>query len=367
MKKVGFIGWRGMVGSVLIQRMLEEGDFEKILPVFFTSSQYGKLAPKFGQSEKFLKSAFDLNELESLDIIVSCQGNDYTKNIYPKLRKIGWIGYWLDSSSALRMCQDSVIVLDPINYKYIKNSIDNGVKNFICGNCIVNLMLIALGGLFKEKLIDWVYVSTYQAISGAGSKILNKLFNQISQVGYYIFNHFSSLSENLLFIERKINNFIKTKQKNDSIFSRPYFSNLFPWIDEKAKTGQTKEELKLKLEVNKVLNNKDECIPIDGICVRIDSFRCHSQSLLLKLKRNISIKEIKKILVSQNNIVKIVPNELNSTIDQLTPMVISGTLDVFIGRLRKLNIGKKYLSAFTIGDQLLWGASEPLRRILLML
>lgn len=366
MKKVGFVGWRGMVGSVLVQRMLEEGDFNKIYPVFFTTSQFGKRAPRYGQSKEYLRNAFDYNQLKLLDVIVSCQGEHYTRKIYSNLRKIGWSGYWLDTSSVLRMKKDSIIVLDPINYDCIVNGIKNGVKNFVSGNCVVNLMLIALGGLFKKKLIEWISFSTYQAASGAGSYILNKLFFQIKNVNSYIINKLSDLNKNVLFLEKRVTEFIKDQKKSNKNFEEPLFSNLIPWIDKRNNIGQSREEYKIGLEINKILNSSLN-IPIDGICVRVSSFRCHSQSLLIKLKKNISIRKIENIILSDNSIIDIIPNEMNLTIDKLNPISVSGKLKVLIGRLRKLNIGKKYLSAFIVGDQLLWGASEPIRRVLLML
>lgn len=359
MKKVGFIGWRGLVGSALIQRIVEEGDMLNIYPVFFTSSQYGDLAPDYGQYEKFLQNAFDFNQLRSLDIIVSCQGNDYTKRVHPKLRKIGWSGYWLDSASFLRMKKDSVIVLDPVNYFFIKKSIFRGFKDFICGNCIANLMLISLYGLFNEDLIDWVSYSTYQAVSGAGSDQFYKLLIQIKELNCYFKNKPISSFKNILFLEKDINQFIK----NNSYFSSSLVFNLVPWIDKKMNNGQTREEWKIQEEINKILNFK-RFIFIDGICVRINSLRCHSQSLIVKLKKDISIKEINNLLLYDKDIINIIPNDPFLISKKLNPVYVSGKLKVFIGKIRKLNIGKKYLSIFSVGDQLLWGAAEPIRRVL---
>lgn len=362
MKKVGFVGWRGMVGSVLIQRMIEEGDIFKISPIFFTSSQYGNLAPDFGQYEKFLQNAFNLDILKYLDIIVSCYGNNYTKKIYPKLRQIGWSGYWIDSASYLRMNKNSIIVLDPINRLFIEKSINNGFKNFICGNCIVNLMLISLNGLFHENLIEWISYSTYQAISGAGSDKVYKLLMQCKKLNKY----FKKKSTNLLHIIYLIENSINKLVEIDDIFSPALIFNLIPWIDKKMNNGQSVEEWKIQVEINKILNYEKN-VPIDGICVRINSLRCHSQYFTIKLKKDISIKEINTLLLYNKNLVNIIPNDPVLTAKKLNPVFVSGKLKTFIGRVRKLNIGKRYLSIFSIGDQLLWGAAEPIRCVLSML
>lgn len=362
MKKVGFVGWRGMVGSVLIQRIVEEGDISKISPIFFTSSQYGKVAPNYGQDEKFLQNAFDFDQLISLDIIVSCYGNCYTEKVYLKLRKMGWCGYWVDSASFLRMKKDSVIVLDPVNYSFIKKSIISGFKDFICGNCVANLMLISLYGLFNENLIKWISYSTYQAISGAGSSQFYKLLIQIKELNNYFQERSINVFDNILFLERNINKFFK----NNDFFSSSLVFNLIPWIDKKMHNGQSKEEWKIQEEVNKILSLKN-FVFIDGICVRVNALRCHSQSLIVKLKKDISINEIKNLLLYNKDIINIIPNDPYLVTKKLNPIYVSGKLQVFIGKIRKLSIGKKYLSIFSVGDQLLWGAAEPIRRVLSIL
>lgn len=367
MKKIGFVGCRGLVGTVLLQRMLEEGDFLKVNPIFFTTSQEGKLAPNFGQQEKFLYNAFDYDKLITLKIIVNCHGSNYTNKVYLKLRKMGWNGYWVDSSFILRMKKNSIISLDPVNINDIKIGIEKGIKDFIIGNCTVNLLLIALGGLFEKDLIEWISISSYQAVSGAGSYEMYKFLLHICKIFNSFKKYLKNLSNNILFVEKKVTKFLfKNIQQKNKNFDTSYVANLIPWIDKKFIDGRTKEEWKLQTETNKILNKK-EIIPIDGTCVRIGALRCHSQSLVIKMKKNISIMNIKKIISSHNKWVKIIPNEYNTTLKNLTPVSVSGTLNIPIGRIRKLNFGKEYLSVFTVGDQLLWGAAEPLRRILKIL
>ncbi|BGI50926.1 MAG: aspartate-semialdehyde dehydrogenase [Arsenophonus endosymbiont of Ceratovacuna japonica] len=367
MKNVGFIGWRGIVGSVLLQRMIEEGDLNYINPIFFTTSQYGKLAPNYGQNQKILQNAFDFDYLKELDIIISCHGSKYTDCVYYKLREIGWLGYWIDSSSSLRMKEDSIIILDPVNRQHIDISLNKGIKTFIGSNCTVSLMLMALAGLFNENLIEWISIATYQAASGAGANNMRELLLQMGELYSQISYELQNSSDNILLIEKKVSDFMHSGKVSTKFFDVILAGSLIPWIDKKLDNGQSREEYKWQYETNKILNSINYMIPIDGLCVRIGSLRCHSQAFTIKLKKNISINDIEKILTIHNNWVKIIPNERESTIQSLTPASVTGTLNIPIGRLRKLNIGLKYLSAFTVGDQLLWGAAEPLRRMLSIL
>lgn len=364
MKSVGFVGWRGMVGSVLMQRMIEEKDFEEIKSIFFSTSQHGKKIPKYLKQNGLIENAFNIDLLKELDIIITCQGSQYTDKIHKKLRKIGWNGYWIDSASFLRMKNDAIIILDPINKKYIENGIDKGIKDFIGGNCTVSLMLMSLGGLFINKLIEWISVSTYQAASGAGSSYMRELLLQMGSLYDYIKKEIRIST--ILDIEKKVTECSKSNEFPKKNFIVPLAGSLIPWIDTKLKNGQSKEEWKGQAETNKILNNKNPVL-IDGLCVRIGSLRCHSQSFTIKLKKDISLSEIYNILQEQNTWVKVVPNNKDKSIHQLTPVAVTGTLTVPIGRIRKLNFGSKYISAFTVGDQLLWGAAEPLRRMLKLL
>lgn len=368
MKFVGLIGWRGMVGSVLIQRMLEEKDFEKFHPIFFSSSQYGEKIPKYiSKNENIIQNAFDIEQLKELDIILTCQGSNYTNKMYKNLRNIGWDGYWIDASSTMRMQKDTIIVLDPINYKSIKKGINNGIKNFIGGNCTVSLMLMSLGGLFVNDLIEFISVATYQAASGAGSLYMRELIMQMGTLYSSIHTEIQNKSYSILKIEKKITKL----SREDNIlpvdnFTVPLVGNLIPWIDKKLKNGQSKEEWKGQAETNKILNKKHPIL-IDGLCIRISSLRCHSQAFTIKLKKNIAISDIENLLKNQNSWVKIIPNNQKDSLKELTPVSVTGTLKIPIGRIRKLNFGANYISAFTVGDQLLWGAAEPLRRTLCLL
>ncbi|QJC37433.1 aspartate-semialdehyde dehydrogenase [Enterobacteriaceae endosymbiont of Donacia thalassina] len=369
MKNVGFIGWRGMVGSILIQRMLKKKDFDNINAIFFTTSQYGKSTSNFNikNKHKKLENAYDFKKLFELDIIITCQGSKYTDKVYFKLRKIGWNGYWIDASSNLRTLNDSVIVLDPINLKYIQQKLNMGVKTFVGGNCTVSLMLMALGGLFKNNLIDWLYVSTYQAASGAGAKFMKELILQIQYISKNIPNLAYNSSYNILDIEQKISKQMYSSSFPKNYFHIPLINNLIPWIDKKMNNnGQTKEEWKGQFETNKILNT-NKIIPIDGVCVRIATLRSHSQSFTIKLNKNLSIDNLTQIINSHNKWVKIIPNNFDDTINFLTPAFVSGKLDIVVGRIKKINIDKNCFSIFSVGDQLLWGASEPLRRMLKLL
>ncbi|URJ25049.1 aspartate-semialdehyde dehydrogenase [Candidatus Blochmannia ocreatus (nom. nud.)] len=369
-KTVGFVGWRGMVGSVLINRMKKNHDFKHFHSIFFSTSQIGKNAPNIQHSQEFrLQNAWDIDLLHSLDIIVTCQGSAYSNIIYPKLNKTGWTGYWIDSASHLRMNKDAIIILDPINYLFIENSINNGIKTFVGGNCTVSLMLMSLGGLFAHNLIEKIFVSTYQAASGYGARAIYELITQIKQIYNIIDDTLTkSPAMKILELENKITTFSKTDKLATDCFKAPLICNIIPWIGNYMCHGQTQEEWKGQAETNKILNYTDnKPIIIDSMCARVGALRCHSQSFMIKLKKNIPLKEIETILQSHNKWVKVIPNEAIHSLKQLTPVGVSGTLTVPIGRLRKLNAGKKYISAFSVGDQLLWGAAEPLRRMLIKL
>lgn len=368
MKNVGFIGWRGMVGSVLMDRMQQENDFANINPVFFTTSQAGQPAPTFGgKNAGTLKNAFDIEELKKLDIIVTCQGGDYTNEVYPKLKATGWNGYWVDAASALRMEKEAIIVLDPVNQHVISEGLKNGVKTYVGGNCTVSLMLMALGGLFEKDLVEWISVATYQAASGAGAKNMRELLVQMGELNGEVKELLADPNSSILDIERAVTAKMRDKDFPIDNFDAPLAGSLIPWIDKLLESGQTKEEWKGYAETNKILGLSDNPIPVDGLCVRIGALRCHSQAFTIKLKRDIPLAEIEQILASHNEWVKVIPNDKESTLRELTPTKVTGTLSVPVGRLRKLNLGPEYLAAFTVGDQLLWGAAEPIRRILVQL
>ena len=364
--KTGLIGWRGMVGSVLLERMNEENDFNFITPSFFSTSQVGMKSPDFGNGSSTLLDAYNINQLMEMDIIISCQGGDYTNKIHPLLRDSGWKGYWIDAASSLRMSNDSVIILDPVNRKIIHQSIEEGKKDYIGGNCTVSLMLMAIGGLFKANLIDWVSSMTYQAASGAGAQNMRELLDQMSKLGSCAEKKLLDPYSSILDIDRSVSHQMSKKDFNVTNFSVPLAGSLIPWIDKLVEDGQTREEWKGYAETNKILNNK-ELISIDGICVRIGAMRSHSQAMTIKLKKDVSINEIENIIKNDNDWTGIIPNEKDATLKYLTPAAVSGSLDIPVGRLRKMKMGNEYLSAFTVGDQLLWGAAEPLRRMLRIL
>ena len=366
MKNVGFVGWRGMVGSVLMQRMVEEHDFDYINPVFFSTSQAGQAAPTFGGKTGTLQSADNIDALKALDIIVTCQGGDYTSEIYKKLRATGWQGYWIDAASTLRMEDDAIIVLDPVNKANIHAALDKGIKTFVGGNCTVSLMLMSLGGLFAENLVDWISVSTYQAASGGGARHMRELLTQMGMLNAEVAKELQDPNSSILDIERKVTQKMRDGSLPTDNFGVPLAGSLIPWIDKALDNGQSREEWKGQAETNKILGTK-EIIPVDGLCVRIGALRCHSQSFTIKLKKDISVPEVEKLLAAHNDWVKVVPNDRELSMRELTPAAVTGTLTTPVGRLRKLNMGKDYLSAFTVGDQLLWGAAEPLRRMLRIL
>ena len=365
MKKVGLVGWRGMVGSVLMDRMQAEGDFELISPQFFTTSNVGGAAPSFAKSSGTLLDANSIEALSLMDIIISCQGGDYTTEIYPKLRASGWNGYWIDAASTLRMKDDAVIVLDPVNRNVIDKALDKGVKNFIGGNCTNSILLMGVGGLFRENLVEWVSSMTYQAASGGGANHMRELLKGMGVVNGAVADELATPSSAILDIDRKVAQAIRNDVPTE-FFGAPLAGGLIPWIDAQLDNGQSKEEWKGQAEVNKILGN-DKPIPVDGLCVRIGAMRCHSLALTLKLKRDLPLAEIESIIKSGNDWVKWVPNDRAITVKELTPASITGELQVGVGRVRKLNLGPEYVSAFVIGDQLLWGAAEPLRRMLRIL
>ena len=365
MKKVGLVGWRGMVGSVLMQRMQEENDFALIDPTFFTTSQAGQKAPDFGKDAGVLKDANDLSALSAMDVIISCQGGDYTTDIFPKLRASGWNGYWIDAASTLRMEDDAVIILDPVNRDVIDSALKQGVKNFIGGNCTNSIMLMGVGQLFKEGLVEWVSSMTYQAASGAGANNMRELLKGMGAIHSAVAAELATPSSAILEIDRKVAKAIREDVPTE-FFPAPLAGGLIPWIDKQLDNGQSKEEWKGQAEVNKILGNAD-IVPVDGLCVRVGAMRCHSLALTMKLKKDLPLAEIEKLIQSGNEWVKWVPNERGITEKELTPVTITGTLQVGVGRVRKLNMGPEYVSAFVCGDQLLWGAAEPLRRMLRIL
>ncbi|WP_420299561.1 aspartate-semialdehyde dehydrogenase [Edwardsiella tarda] len=366
MKNVGFIGWRGMVGSVLMQRMSEERDFDAIRPLFFSTSQHGQPAPTIAGHRGTLQDACDIDALKAMDIIITCQGGDYTNAIYPQLRAAGWQGYWIDAASALRMQQDAIIILDPVNRAVIDRGLERGVKTFVGGNCTVSLMLMSLGGLFAADLVEWVSVATYQAASGGGARHMRELLTQMGMLHGRVAPALEDPASAILDIERHVTEMMRSGTLPTDNFGVPLAGSLIPWIDKALDNGQSREEWKGQAETNKILATS-QAIPIDGLCVRVGALRCHSQAFTIKLKQDIALPEVEQLLARHNEWVKVVPNDRELTMRELTPAAVTGTLATPVGRLRKLNMGPQYLSAFTVGDQLLWGAAEPLRRMLRLL
>lgn len=367
MLKVGFVGWRGMVGSVLMQRMQEENDFADIEPQFFTTSQAGGKAPNIGKDSPALKDAKNIAELAKMDVIVSCQGGDYTSEIFPQLRSAGWAGHWVDAASTLRMKPDSVIILDPVNMHVIEDALAKGGKNWIGGNCTVSLMLMALNGLFKADLVEWATSMTYQAASGAGAQNMRELLNQMGEAHRVASVFLQDPASAILDIDREVAGTLRDNNFPTANFGVPLAGSLIPWIDSDLGNGQSKEEWKGGAETNKILGRESNPIPIDGLCVRIGAMRCHSQAMTIKLKKDVPLDEISQMLAEANEWAKVIPNERQASMRELTPAAVTGTLVTPVGRLRKLHMGDDYLSAFTVGDQLLWGAAEPLRRMLRIL
>lgn len=367
MKRVGLVGWRGMVGSVLMQRMRDENDFALIDPVFFSTSNAGGAGPDVGKDTPPLKDANRIDDLKAMDVILTCQGGDYTKAVYPKLREAGWTGYWIDAASALRMADDAIIVLDPVNMDVIRNGLSRGVKDYIGGNCTVSLMLMALGGLFQNDLVEWATSMTYQAASGGGAQHMREL---LSQMGYVHASAGAALQDPasaILDIDRNVSAALRSDACPTAQFGVPLAGSLIPWIDTDLGNGQSREEWKGQAETNKILGRQHNPIVVDGICVRMGAMRCHSQALTIKLKKDAPLDEINDMLAKANGSVKVIPNMREVSMRELTPAAVTGTLNVPVGRLRKMGMGGDYLSAFTVGDQLLWGAAEPLRRMLRIL
>lgn len=372
MKLVGLVGWRGMVGSVLMQRMQEQGDFDLIEPVFFSTSNSGGVAPAIARNETTLKDATDIAELSKCDIIITCQGGDYTTDVFQKLRAAGWNGFWIDAASSLRMHDDAIIVLDPVNLKVIKSALQRGVKNYIGGNCTVSCMMMGLGGLFERDLIEWMTSMTYQAASGGGAQHMRELLTQFGTINAEVRGLLDDPASAILEIDRKVlaaQHGLSADETRQ--FGVPLAGNLIPWIDKDLGNGMSREEWKAGAETNKILGrgvafgaDAKAAIAVDGLCVRIGAMRCHSQALTIKLRQDVPLDEIEQMIDEHNEWARVVPNNREASMRSLTPAAVTGSLAIPVGRLRKLEMGGDYLSAFTVGDQLLWGAAEPLRRML---
>ena len=369
MKTVGLVGWRGMVGSVLLQRMSEEKDFDHIEPVFFSTSNAGGKGPVIdGRETGKLQDGNSIADLKKLDIVITCQGGDYSKAMHPQLRAAGWKGYWIDAASALRMEDDAVIILDPLNLHLIKDALAKGVKDFIGGNCTISLMLMGMHGLFKADLVEWATAMTYQAASGAGAANMRELLAQMGAIHGAVAPQLDDPASAILGIDRRTIDVMRGESFPRSEFGFPLAGSLLPWIDKDLGNGQSREEWKAEAEGNKILGRgRGDTIPMDGLCVRVGAMRCHSQALTVKLRRDVPLADIEGLLAAANPWVSVVPNTREATLAGLTPAKVTGTLGVPIGRLRKLSMGPEYLAAFTVGDQLLWGATEPLRRMLRLL
>ena len=366
--KVGFVGWRGMVGSVLMGRMREENDFADIEPVFFTTSNVGGRGPEIGKSIDSLQDAKDIAKLAAMDVIISCQGGDYTKAVFKPLRDSGWSGYWIDAASTLRMEEDAVIVLDPVNQAVIDQALDGGTKNYIGGNCTVSLMLMAIGGLINAGHVEWISAMTYQAASGGGARHMRELISQMGLLQQTVATELADPASAILTIDQKIADKMRDGSLPQDNFGVPLAGSVLPYIDAELDNGQSREEWKAAAETNKIVaNGSIPHIPVDGVCVRVGAMRCHSQALTIKLNRDIPLNDIEAIIAQANDWVQVVPNHKEETLQALTPTAVTGKLDIPVGRLRKMLIGPEYLSAFTVGDQLLWGAAEPLRRMLRIL
>jgi aspartate-semialdehyde dehydrogenase len=370
MKEIGIIGWRGMVGSVLLDRMREEKDFDLVAPTFFSTSQAGGAAPPLAAvgaaaqraGSAKVQDAHDIAALAKLPILISAQGGEYTDAIHPRLRAAGWQGYWIDAASALRMKKESVIVLDPVNLPVMRAAQERGVKDFIGGNCTVSLMLMAMGGLLREGLVEWVTAMTYQSASGAGAQNMRELLEQMGMLHRSAAGLLQNPASGILDIDRSVSAALASPEFPKAHFGVPLAASLIPWIDKDLGNGQSREEWKAGAEANKILGSEAHPVPVEGICVRVSAMRCHSQALTIKLKKDLPLAEIESLLAGANPWVRVVPNDRESSIRELSPAAVSGNLNVPIGRLRKLAMGGEYLSAFTVGDQLLWGAAEPLRR-----
>ena len=371
-KLTGLVGWRGMVGSVLIDRMVSEGDFDLIEPVFFSTSNAGGKAPAQAKNETTLQNAFDIEALKKCDIIVTAQGGDYTSEVFPKLRAAGWTGHWIDAASTLRMNDDAVIILDPVNLPVIKNALAKGGNNWVGGNCTVSCMLMGVGALYKAGLVEWMTSMTYQAASGGGAQHMRELLTQFGTLNSEVRALLDDPKSAILEIDRQV----LAKQHSLSAyetanFGVPLGGSLIPWIDKDLGDGSSKEEWKAGAETNKILGQGagfgTAAVPVDGFCVRVGAMRCHSQALTFKLKKNVPLADIEALIAADNAWVKVVPNTRDASIRDLTPVAVTGTMQIPVGRLRKMAMGPEYLGAFTVGDQLLWGAAEPLRRMLRLL
>ena len=372
MALTGLLGWRGMVGSVLLQRMREEGDFALIEPLFFSTSNVGGQAPELAKNETMLKDAYDLDALKRCEIIVTAQGADYTKDVYPRLRAAGWNGYWIDAAKTLRMSDDAVIVLDPVNLPVIKNALAKGIRNYIGGNCTVSCMLMGVGALFRADLVEWMTCATYQAASGGGAQHMRELLSQYGTLNAEVRTLLDDPASAILEIDRKVLARQRSMSHEETAnFGVPLGGSLIPWIDADRGDGTSLEEWKGGAETNKILGRGpgfgSAATPVDSICVRVGAMRCHSQALTFKLKRDVPLADIEALIAGDNPWVKLVPNTRTASVEQLTPVAVTGTMSIAVGRLRKLAIGPQYLGAFTVGDQLLWGAAEPLRRMLRIL
>jgi aspartate-semialdehyde dehydrogenase len=365
--KTGIVGWRGMVGSVLMERMRAERDFELFDPVFFSTSQAGGAAPDVGSGAGVLHDAGDLGALAQCDVIVTCQGGDYTSDVHPRLRAAGWKGHWIDAASTLRMKDDAVIILDPVNRTVIDAALNSGVRDFIGGNCTVSLMMMALGGLLRTGLVEWITSMTYQAASGAGAQNMRELVEQMGAASGAAAALLQDPSSAILDIDRAVTDCLRSDGLPRAQFGVPLAGSLIPWIDKDLGNGQSREEWKAGAETNKILGRTSDPIPVEGICVRVGAMRCHSQAMTIRLRQDLPLAEIERLLAGGNPWVRLVPNTREDSIRELSPARVSGTLEVPIGRVRKLAMGGEYISAFTVGDQLLWGAAEPLRRMVRIL
>ena len=364
MKKVGFVGWRGMVGSVLLDRMVIKSDFRQIDPYFFSTSQVGQQAPDFNQKQITLLDASSIDDLKKMDIILTCQGGSYTQKIYPLLKKNRWDGHWIDAASTLRMEKNALIVLDPLNNKAINEAFLSGIKTWVGGNCTVSLMLLAIQGLIEHNAVEWVSSMTYQAASGAGAKNMRELLIQMGEIHSSVTEKIENLNHDVLDLDKTSQDKINSKEFTTEQFGFPLAGSLIPWIDEDLDNGTSKEEWKGQIETNKILSPTFNSIKVDGLCVRIGTMRSHSQALTIKLKKNINLEKVKNLLSNGNDWVKFVANNKTDSANYLTPAAVSGKLDIAIGRVRMLDLEDNVISAFTVGDQLLWGAAEPLRRML---
>jgi aspartate-semialdehyde dehydrogenase len=367
MLRVGIVGWRGMVGSVLVQRMREERDFDHIEPVFFSTSQAGGKGPAIGKETGPVQHAADLKALGALPVIIACQGGDYTNEVYPQLRAAGWKGYWIDAASALRMKDDATIILDPVNMPVIERALAEGRRDFIGGNCTVSLMMMGLAGLFRHDLIEWMTCMTYQAASGAGAANMRELAAQLAHLGDVAKPVLEDPGATALDIERRVSAAVRNGEMPKENFGHALAGSLLPWIDKDLGDGRSREEWKGQAETNKILGRSERPIPVDGICVRVGAMRCHSQALTIKMRKDVPLDEVQGMIAEGNEWVRVVPNRKAETLAELTPAAVTGKLSVPVGRLRKLPMGGDYLAAFTVGDQLLWGAAEPLRRMLRIL